>query len=87
MNALPLAPEDLPDAEKGAEPIRILIKSLGTVAGRIAELRNLYGTGHGKVASARPLELRYARLAVGAAATLATFPFETHEDQPNRRVP
>jgi uncharacterized protein (DUF433 family) len=79
MKQLSLAPEDVPDTAKGAESIRILLNSLGTVAGRIAELRNLYGTGHGKSASARVLEPRHARLAVGAAATLATFLFDTHQ--------
>ena len=77
---LQLAPEDVPDSAKGAETIRVLLNSLGTVAGRLAELRNLYGTGHGKDASVRLLEPRHAKLAVGAAATLATFLFETHQE-------
>jgi hypothetical protein len=76
---LQLAPEDVPDSAKGAETIRVLLHSLGTMAGRLAELRNLYGTGHGKDASVRLLEPRHAKLAVGAAATLATFLFETHQ--------
>jgi hypothetical protein len=76
---LKLAPDDVPDSTKGAESIRVLLNSLGTMAGRLAELRNLYGTGHGKAASARLLQGRHARLAVGAAATVATFLFETHQ--------
>jgi hypothetical protein len=79
---LQLAPDDVPDSAKGAESIRILLNSLGTVAGRLAELRNLYGTGHGKGAGARILDERHARLAVGAAATLATFLVETHQAHP-----
>ena len=46
-----------------------------------AELRNAYGTGHGKSKSQSGylLEPRHARLAVGAAATLGVFLYETHE--------
>ncbi|MGH7284140.1 MAG: abortive infection family protein [Polyangiaceae bacterium] len=78
---LQLAPEDVPDSAKGAETIRILLNSLGTVTAKLAELRNLYGTGHGKNASVKVLHARHAKLAVGAAATLATFLFETHQDR------
>ena len=77
---LQLAPEDVPESAKGAESIRVLLNSLGTVAGRLAELRNLYGTGHGKHAAVRLVGPRHARLAVGAAATLVTFLFETHQE-------
>jgi hypothetical protein len=78
MKQLQLAPEDVPSAAKGVETIRILLNGLGNIAGRLAELRNLYGTGHGKDPSARVLDGRHARLAVGAAATLAAFLVETH---------
>jgi len=44
----------------------------------LAELRGLYGTGHGKHGKASGLSPRHAKLAVGAAATLTTFLFETH---------
>ena len=47
-------------------------------AARLAELRNLYGTGHGKEAAAQMQKPRHARLAVGAASTLAGLFFETH---------
>ena len=51
---------------------------MGSVARGLGELRNLYGTGHGKDGTTRGLATRHARLAVGAAGTLATFPLETH---------
>lgn len=77
--ALTLVPSDIPDAAKGADSIRRLLSNLGTIANSLAELRNLYGTGHGTHGRARGVHPRHARLAVGAAATLATFLFETHE--------
>jgi hypothetical protein len=77
--ALTLLPSDIPNSAKGTESIRKVLSSLGVVAQGLAELRNLYGTGHGKEGRAKGVSPRHARLAVGAAATLATFLFETHE--------
>ena len=68
-------------AAKGTETIQRLLSNLGAVAQGLSELRNLYGTGHGKHGKAKGLFARHARLAVGAAATLATFLLETHEDR------
>lgn len=76
--ALGLIPESIPNAAKGSESIRRLLSNLGNVAQGLGELRNLYGTGHGKGGGVRGLGPRHARLAVGAAATLATFLLETH---------
>lgn len=78
---LGLIPESVTAAAKGSETIRRLLGSLGTVAQGLAELRNLYGTGHGKGGSAKGLSPRHARLAVGASATLCAFLFETHTEK------
>jgi len=53
--------------------MRRLLGNLGSVAQGLVELRNLYGTGHGKTGSAKGLSSRHARLTMGTAATLATF--------------
>lgn len=76
--ALQLVPDDVPDTAKGAKTIKAILGNLGTIAQGLAELRNLYGTGHGKHGSAKGLQSRHAKLAAGAAATLTTFLFETH---------
>lgn len=76
---LKLLPEDIADHAKGADAIRRLLSSLSTVVQSLAEIRNLYGTGHGKEQKAKPVPARHARLAVGTAASLATFFYETHE--------
>ena len=76
-----LISKKIPDATKGANAIRRLLGSLGTVAQALGELRNLYGTGHGRDGRVRGLTSRHARLAVGAAATLAVFLFETHQER------
>ena len=65
------------------ETIAALVGSLGTVGHRLAELRNQFGTGHGKATDHVGLQRRHAALAVGAAATLAVFLYECHEtDKP-----
>lgn len=78
---LDLVPGGVPKEKKGAETIKRLLSNLSTVATGLAELRNLYGTGHGKQGNATGLTPRHARLAVGAAATLTIFLFDTHKDR------
>lgn len=75
---LDLVPKEIGDCSKATETVKRLLSNLGTVSDGLAELRNLHGTGHGKDASAVGLELRHARLAVGAATTLAVFLWESH---------
>jgi Abortive infection C-terminus len=78
---LGLLPDGVPSAAKGAEVIRRLLSNLGSVAQGLGELRNLYGTGHGRAGASKGLSARHARLAVGSAATLASFLLETHEER------
>jgi hypothetical protein len=76
---LKLLPSDIPEGAKGAETIKRILSNLGAVTQGLAELRNLYGTGHGRSAKrTRGIEARHARLASGAAAALVTFFLETH---------
>ena len=80
LKELKLVPEDIPEAARGADIIKRLLSNLGTIGNGLAELRGLYGTGHGKHGSTTGLSPRHAKLAVGAAATLANFLFETHKE-------
>ncbi|HZM02236.1 MAG TPA: abortive infection family protein [Candidatus Saccharimonadales bacterium] len=75
---LKLVPDGVPDSARGYEVIKRLLSNLGTVGNGLAELRGLYGSGHGKHAKSSGLKPRHAKLAVGAASSLATFLFETH---------
>jgi len=85
IKELRLAPDDIPDRAKAVDTIRVLLQNLATVSNGLAELRNPYGTGHGKRAGEKGLQARHARLAVGAATTLAVFLFETHREGKNQR--
>lgn len=73
-----LMPNTASDKAKGEEMIKVLLNNLATVCTKTAELRNLYGTGHGKAISATGLEARHARLVVHSAAAAVMFLFETH---------
>ncbi len=81
---LELTPDDIPDKAKAAETVKRLLSNLATITQGVAELRNQFGTGHGKAAGARGLSSRHARLAVGAASTLAVFLAETHNENPRK---
>ncbi|WP_437587907.1 abortive infection family protein [Sorangium sp. So ce1000] len=80
MEELKLVPEGVPDQEKAVDTIKRFLGNLSQVTFRLAELRNPYGTGHGKVATTKGLSPRHARLAIGSATTLGTFLYETHQE-------
>jgi hypothetical protein len=76
---LNLIPEGVSDEVKASKTIKSILGSLTTVVQGIGELRNQYGSGHGKKASFKGLTARHAKLSVGAASTLAIFLLETHK--------
>jgi hypothetical protein len=78
---LKLVPEDIPNAAKASSTIKNILSNLATIVQGVAELRNLYGTGHGPEGRAKGLELRHANLAVGSATTLVTFLFDTYKQR------
>ncbi len=78
---LTLLPEDIPDRAKGSKVIRRILSNLNQVSEGIAELRNLYGTGHGRDGRFTGLQPRHAKLAVGSAATLGSFLMETQVER------
>lgn len=78
---LELTPADIPDQSRASDTIKRLLSNLGTITQGVSELRNHYGTGHGKAAGTRGLQSRHAKLAVGAASTLAVFLVETHNER------
>jgi hypothetical protein len=81
--ALGLSRDDVDSVAPAAETIKRLLSNLAQIAQGTAELRNSYGTGHGRPSgSAAELQPRHARLAVGAAATLASFLYDTYEIAP-----
>lgn len=78
LKELQLTPADIPESAKAAENIKRLLSNLASVTQGLAELRNFYGTGHGKSARVKGLKARHAKLCVGVASTLSVFLMETH---------
>lgn len=74
---------DLP----AGETIKQVLGSLASIAGGIAELRNPYGTGHGKSDSFHGLSVRHAKLAVGSSATLVEYLWDAHEWRKKKSKP
>jgi hypothetical protein len=76
LRAVPLVPRDIERMRKGEESVQRIAESLASLAHGLTDLRNGYGTGHGRDAHAKPLTARHARLAVSAAAAMVTFMLE-----------
>ncbi|MCJ2373885.1 abortive infection family protein [Pseudomonas sp. RGM 3321] len=74
---LQLVPEGITDATKGAENIRLILRNLTQLTNNLAQLRGLYGTGHGRDGQHRGLQPRHARLAVASAVAFIDFVSET----------
>ncbi|MFG0300597.1 MAG: abortive infection family protein [Phycisphaerales bacterium JB047] len=82
FKSLGLSASSIPAEKKSASTIKTLLSNLASVGGGLADLRNSYGTGHGKHGNETGLTRRHAKLAVGAATTLAVFLFDTHKELP-----
>lgn len=81
---LELVPKEVDSAKKGADAIKIVLNNLGSIVVKTAELRNLYGTGHGKGQGNNGLWSRHAKLVVGASVTLCTFLLDTMKEKENK---
>lgn len=78
QQTLEILPDDIDDRVKGAGYIKRLLANLKGIVRGMSEVRNLYGSGHGRDGRSSSLKPRHAKLAVGAATTLAVFLYETH---------
>jgi hypothetical protein len=81
LEDLKLVPAGISDQAKGAETIKKTLRTLTTLTQGLAEIRNLYGTGHGKNTNHRGLQPRHARLAVASAAAFIEFIVGTHKER------
>lgn len=81
INKLNLSPKCIKDTVKASETIKKILGNMKSIAIGLAELRNPYGSGHGKSASFKGLEERHAKLAIGSAMTLVNFLWDSYELQ------
>lgn len=81
LKELKLVPDGVSDQAKGAENIKLILRALTQITNNLAQLRGLYGTGHGRDGSHRGLQPRHARLAVAAAVAFIDFAAETYRER------
>lgn len=79
-----IMPRDIPDDKKGANTIKAILGNLKAIAHGIAELRNPYGSGHGKSGTYIGLQPRHASLAIGSSITLTRFLWDSYEFHKNK---
>lgn len=79
MDILNLLPANVQPKDRGADAIKAVLGSLRAIPTKLAEIRNPFGSGHGKSASFQGLEVRHAKLAVGSSITVVDFIWSTYE--------
>jgi hypothetical protein len=70
---LRLVPKGVTDEMVGAENIRKILGNLNQLPHHLAQLRGLYGTGHGRDGKHKGLQSHHARLAAAAAVAFVDF--------------
>jgi hypothetical protein len=75
-DVLAVVPPGVTDPEKADALLRRLLGNLSGLCGTMAELRNAYGSGHGKTDGFVGLDRKHARLAVTTAGAIAAFVLE-----------
>ena len=81
IDILNLSPNNIKDTQKASDTIKQILGNLRAIATGVADLRNPYGSGHGKPATYKGLQERHAKLAVGSALTLVNFLWDSYELQ------
>jgi len=80
-----LVPEGISKEAKGADNIKRVLSNLASLVNGIAELRGLYGSGHGRDGQHVGLEPRHARLAASCAIAFVDFCTETYVKRKGKR--
>lgn len=78
--ALGIHPQNTAPGPDGSKTVRKTLGAAHTIAQSVAELRNNYGTGHGRSTTPAGLGTRHARLAVNAAQLWCQFLLDTLQD-------
>lgn len=83
MDALNLLPANVQLTDRGADAIKAVLGSLRAIPTKLAEIRNPFGSGHGKSAPFQGLEVRRVKFAVGSSITFVDFIWSTYESSKN----
>lgn len=79
LDVLELLPSSIQPSDQGADSIKAVLGNLRAIPSKLAELRNPYGSGHGKSASYVGLQERHAKLAVNCSMAFVDFIWSTYE--------
>lgn len=79
MTTLNIHVDSVSDSNPEAKTIKKILGSLSGIAASISELRNSYGSGHGKNINFQGLTSRHADLAIGSSVTLVKYLWDTYE--------
>ena len=83
-NALNLSPENIDNEIQLTQILKQVLGALASITNGLAALRNSYGSGHGKIAQFKSLEVRHAKLAVRSACVLINFLWDCYIKQSNQ---
>ncbi len=79
-SSLDFLPEGLPEPEKAVTSVRQMLTSLASTVQAISELRNSFGSGHGKAADFKGLESKYAKFVVSIVGEICLLLLATNQD-------
>ncbi|MBR5747473.1 MAG: abortive infection family protein [Prevotella sp.] len=82
FDELDVKPDKVDEKDIIAGSLKRIYGSLKGIVQPIAEIRNAFGTGHGRTADFTGLDSRHAKLLVGMSTTLVQFLWSTHEEKP-----
>jgi hypothetical protein len=81
LKTLDLSIDAVPDSKAGADSIRKVLRGMHQAVIGTAELRNRFGTGHGRHRRSSGLGPRHARLVASAALGLSRFLLDTRAEK------
>ena len=82
FDVLDILPNKVDVKSSIAGSLKQMYGSLKGIVNPIAEIRNAFGTGHGRIADFQGLDSRHAKLLVGISITLTQFLWSSHEEKP-----
>jgi hemerythrin len=79
MKFLEISTDNVDESTSKSRTVKAILGNLHGVARNIAELRNAYGSGHGKSSTYKGSTVRHAKLAVSSSITLVNYLWDTYE--------
>ena len=85
LGRLNLTPRTILDTDPVNEQLKAVCGNLRGIVTKLGEIRNVYGSGHGKDDEFKGLEERHAKLAVGCSSTFCIFVWDTWQEMKSQQ--